>query len=288
MDEQAWDQLIGRIANGVCTPFLGAGASWPVLPLGGDIAARWAASCDYPLEDAHDLARVAQYLAIDHDAMYPKERIQAELAELGPPDFTAPTDPHALLADLPLPLYITTNYDDFMIKALRDRGRDPVQEICKWNGAYNVKQHAAFLGDDPTHRPTVANPVVFHLHGRFGIPESMVLTEDDYLDFLIALSERRDELMPHQILGALSSTSLIFVGYSLADWDFRVLHRGLVVRGEPSLRRLSVTVQLKRTDAMASYLDKYFRRMEVSVYWGDASSFAKDLRAHWERHQQRG
>ena len=28
-------------------------------------------------------------------------------------------------------------------------------------------------------------PVVFHLYGRAGIPESLVLTEDDYLEFLI-------------------------------------------------------------------------------------------------------
>jgi hypothetical protein len=230
---------------------------------------------------------VAQYLAIDHDAMHPKERIETELRDLGPPDFTVATEPHALLADLPLPLYLTTNYDDFMTRALRDRRRDPVQEICKWNSAYNVKRHPAPLGDDPARLPTPANPVVFHLHGRFGVPESMVLTEDDYLDFLIALAERPEELLPHQILGALSSTSLIFVGYSLSDWDVRVLHRGLVVRGEPSLRRLSITVQLNKTPAVERYLDKYFRRMEVSVYWGDAASFVQELRDRWDGHQQR-
>ena len=34
------------------------------------------------------------------------------------PDFRAPSEPHAVLADLPLPIYMTTNYDDFMVKAL--------------------------------------------------------------------------------------------------------------------------------------------------------------------------
>ena len=32
---------------------------------------------------------------------------------------------HHLLADLPLPLYLTTNFDSFMIEALQHKGRSP-------------------------------------------------------------------------------------------------------------------------------------------------------------------
>ena len=39
------------------------------------------------------------------------------------------------------------------------------------------------------------NPVVFHLHGHLGLAESLVLTEDDYLDFLVSIS-RNDDLIP--------------------------------------------------------------------------------------------
>ena len=42
-----------------------------------------------------------------------------------------------------------------------------------------------------------------------------MLTEDDYLDFLVAVS-RDEELLPHQIQRALAGTSLLFVGYRLA------------------------------------------------------------------------
>jgi hypothetical protein len=217
VDDTQWTTLMERIERGKCTPFVGAGACVPTLPLGKDVAARWTGENAYPLGDAHDLARVAQYLAVRRDAMYPKERIQDELSGLGPPDFNDPAEPHAVLADLPLALYITTNYDDFMTRALRDRGRAPRQEICKWNGSYPVQEEPAPLGDDRTHQPTRANPIVFHLHGRFGLLESLVLTEDDYLDFLVAISERRDSLLPHQIRAALSSTSLMFIGYALAD-----------------------------------------------------------------------
>lgn len=107
-----------------------------------------------------------------------------------------------------------------------------------------------------------------------------MLTEDDYLDFLVAVS--RDEmLLPHQIQRALAGASLLFVGYRLADWDFRVLHRGLVMAGEQSLRRLSVTVQLPATEAAREYLDKYFGSMKVRVYWGTAAEFVEELSRRW-------
>ena len=46
------------------------------------------------------------------------------------PDFRAPDEVYALLADLRLPIYVTTNYDDFMYEALKDRGRSPQRAIC--------------------------------------------------------------------------------------------------------------------------------------------------------------
>jgi hypothetical protein len=73
----------------------------------------------------------------------------------------------------------------------------------------------------------------------------------------------------------------LFVGYRLSDWDFRVIHRGLVMAGEQSLRRLSVTVQLPRTSPAQQYLDRYFGAMKVRVYWGSASDFMSELRERW-------
>ena len=52
---------------------------------------------------------------------------------MGPPDFSAPDEPHGALADLGLPVYITTNYDGLMTGALKDREKDPQRELCAWN-----------------------------------------------------------------------------------------------------------------------------------------------------------
>ena len=279
LTEGDWGLLIGRIRLGKCTPFLGAGACVPTLPLGGEIARRWASTHGYPLGDEADLARVAQYLAVTSDGMAPKERLREEFGLLGQPDFDLPDEPHATLAKLGLPLYLTTNYDDFMSEALRREGRDVRRDFARWNNAPQVKNAPSVLRAKVV--PTSANPVVFHLHGHFDVPESLVLTEDDYFTFLIATSGDR-KLLPHQVSGAVSGTTLMFVGYRLADWDFRVIYRGLVEMSAPGLERLNVTVQLPPDDRARDYMESYFQRMNVRVFWGSAGQFMAELRRRWE------
>jgi hypothetical protein len=279
MTDEDWDLLLGRIETGSCTPFLGAGACSGTLPLGSDVARRWAGTYAYPLEDAHDLPRVAQFLAVRmDDAMFPKELMRNELQGLDPPDFRREDEPHGTLAKLPLPVFMTTNYDDFMIRALELEQKNPRREICRWNRSPALKDERVVLTSSFV--PTPAAPVVFHLHGHLSIPESIVLTEDDYLDFLVAVSSQ-PKLLPHQIKKALAGASLLFIGYRLTDWDFRVIHRGLVMAGEASLRRLSVTVQLRPGDPERDYLEKYFGAMNVRVYWGNANDFVAELRSRW-------
>lgn len=284
MREEDWKLLLSRVSRGDCTPFLGAGACAGTLPLGGELAERWATEHRYPLDDVNDLARVSQFLGVrSSDSLYPKELISSELEHLRPPDFARQDEPHAVLAQLPLRVYMTTNYDDYMFAALRRFGKNPIREICRWNTAlasYPTVLDASFV-------PTPTNPVVYHLHGHLSNPESIVLTEDDYLDFLIAIS-RDENLLPHQIRRALAGASLLFVGYGLADWDFRVLHRGLVMAGEKSLRRLSVTVQLDREDPAREYLDMYFSQMNVRVFWGTADTFMAELGRRWREFSLHG
>ena len=148
--------------------------------------------------------------------MYPKELICADLGRIAPPDFDAPNEPHGVLADLPIPVYMTTNYDHFMTAALRARAKSPRREICRWNTSPAVRGEARVLDAGSGYVPSAAAPVVYHLHGHFEVPESIVLTEDDYLDFLVAVS-RDEALLPHEIQRALAGTSLLFVDYRLSD-----------------------------------------------------------------------
>lgn len=288
-DDADWILLLRRIKDGKCTPFLGAGTSSGVLPLGSDIALQWAQQYGYPLEDCADLPRVAQYLAIQFDPMFPKEEIIRQFFRDPPvPDFTTPHEPHNVLAELPLPVYITTNYDDFMTKALTHHHKNPRRELCRWNSI--IREDPSVSDMEPTYEPTPANPVVFHLHGHSGRPDSLVLTEDDYLDFLVNISSNQN-LLAHQIQRAITGSSLLFVGYSLADITFKVIFRGLVSATEASLRRISITVQLphaptdpsETTRTMPQNLrEAYFEKANIRVFWGTAEEFCGELRRRWE------
>ena len=281
-----WDLLIRAIKDQRCTPFIGAGACNGVLPLGADIARQWARDNEYPLEDSYNLIKVGQFLAVDSYPMFPKDEIVRLFKELNAsPDFTDSNEPHRVLAELPLPIYITTNYDDFMMKALaRTKMRDPKREICRWNML--VRNEPSRFDDG--YEPTAANPVVFHLHGNTELAASIVLTEDDYFDFLVNVSSD-PLLIPRRIQKALTETSVLFIGYGLADWNFRVLMQGLYRYMEKGLGRRHIAVMLSpnipNSEAQQvkaqKYLSNYYDNLDVQVYWGTARDFCTELAQRW-------
>ena len=46
-----WEELLYAICDQKCTPFIGAGACVPWIPVGSEIAQRWAERYNYPLND---------------------------------------------------------------------------------------------------------------------------------------------------------------------------------------------------------------------------------------------
>lgn len=52
----------------------------------------------------------------------------------------------------------------------------------------------------------------------------------------------------------------------------------------PGLERLNVTVQLPQDDRARDYMESYFKRLNVRVFWGSASQFMAELERRWEAH----
>jgi len=285
LSDVEWHILLRRIKAGKCTPFLGAGACFGVLPLGAEIAQEWAEEYGYPLKDSEDLVRVAQFLAVQQDWMFPKYEILERFENAPAPDFAEPDEPHRVLAELPLPIYMTTNYDDFMVEALKSWAKDPKRELCYWNEYLKDlrKDQPSIFDSEPGFDPTPENPVVFHLHGHNEVPESLVLTEDDYLEFLANLSSDQT-LLPPRIQMALATTTILFVGYRLADWNFRVLfQRRQRMRYRRSILVLPPPEGQLSGEKVLAYLDRYYADMDIVVYWGTAREFAAELRQRWEQ-----
>jgi len=287
-----WTYLLDSIQKKSCTPFIGAGASSQWLPLASEIACKWAKEYGYPLEDSYDLSRVSQFLAVSmRNELSPKFIIREELKEKKPPNFALPefiNTPYALLASLNLPIYITTNYDYFMEKALKDFGKEPISEFCRWNNFAKAAGIPSVFDNPDTYIPTEARPLVYHLHGDLETPQSMVLTESDYIDFIVSANSRSG-VLPKLISQALAATSLLFIGYSLVDMNFRIIFRGIMnfLGSQFQLPNVAVMrtphgVTDDKQSLAQEYLKEYSKNMfKVDVYWGDALLFSDDLRKRW-------
>lgn len=309
-----WSGLLRNIEEGACIPIIGPRVHGNWLPTPNEVARRWAEEHEYPFSDKDDLARVAQYLASSQGEDFPRREWQAALmAALSarlPEDLRPrgklkslttlvesvgwqnlaggdPNEIHRVLASLNLPLYLTTNCDNFMAQALAAQGKQPVRELCRWHMA--MDDLPSRFEEASEYHPTPEAPMVYHLFGADHELGSLVLAEDHYLDFLVRISAERDRI-PDYIRGALASSALMFVGFSLADWEFRVIMRGLVATINQKLRIKHVAAQVEQVEetqaeAVREFLEDYFKDADINVYWGSVAQFIAELREPWAARQ---
>src|SRR5262249_27802138 len=106
-------------------------------------------------------------------------------------------------------------------------------------------------------------PLIFKIHGSVRHDteawDSFVITEDDYVDFLARMVE--STAIPPTFYAYFRGKNFLFLGYSLSDWNLRVilrhLSRPLGSRGGRAKELLrSWAIQLDATE-----LDKLLWRM---------------------------
>jgi hypothetical protein len=222
---------------------------------------------------------VSEFLAVKYGRDFPKETVLKKwFSDLKYPDLGADNEPHSVLADLPLPLYITTNYDDLMVRALRLRHKEPRREIAPWSPACRDWQRQQFeqLHLDPAHF-TPEKPVVFHMHGCDELPESLILSDSDYIDFLAYFSNRLDELFPDYIRKALAHSVMLIIGYSLQDFNFRLVLRSFVENSH-DMTHFTIQYPPPKDDEKRGYIEDYFcESLNLKVVWAKAQDFAAEL-----------
>jgi hypothetical protein len=309
---EKWPALSGNIRKGSCTPILGPGLLESLIGSPSEIARRWAETYQFPLapQDREDLPHVAQYLSVNQNPRFPREELAeylrkellrrnegaaAGLQDLGLADLlpkiaaawrqSHPADPHAVLAKFDFPFYITTNPDSFLESALIAAGKEPRVEICRWNS--DLEQLPSIYDKEPDYRPDKEHPLVYHLFGRIEEPSSLVLTEDDYFDFLIGVTGNKD-LIPSALRRRLADSALLFLGFRMDDWNFRVLFRS-VMNQQGSRRRdgySHVAAQIDpeegrilEPERARRYLESYFQGAAISIFWGNVDDFVGELLA---------
>ena len=262
---------------------------------------------DFPMEphQRFDMAKVSQFLVVRHSRELARRAVaeqlesgirerQGELAEGGKIYSAAvekclgqEDDPMRILAELPARVFITASHDPLLLLALRQAGREPKPLYSKWRKTRdNHPKEPPYDG-----RATSERPVVLHAFGvdKKDDRDSLVLTEDDFLDYLIAAADYK--LIPTAVRGQLVKSSLLFLGFPLHDLAFRVLFRLIMsLDGSSQLAdHAHVGVQvdpeehsLADVKRAREYLADYFQTgagaPRIDIYWGTAADFLKELR----------
>jgi hypothetical protein len=312
-DFEKWQSLVAFIQEKTCTPILGPGLIEAVLGPRSELAIRWAEEHGFPMERHYrdSLPQVAQYILTKQSPAYLpiayrgslREGIMRRYRDLVPAELmesktwsstqvhqalvevaehyaaTTPDNPFKILADLRLPVYITTWTLDFMTQALIDAGAEPVVRICPWNES--VPEEKALYEDEPT----PDKPLVYHLFGHISIPNSLVFSEDKFFDYLIGVTRNQD-MIPSAVRLKLTYTSLLFLGFQMQDWEFRVFFRFLMSRqGQSMLNQFThVAAQIEPEEdriidvaRARRYLEEYYESGKIEIYWGNSEQFLKEL-----------
>lgn len=318
--DETWQELSDQLATGNLLPVLGPGLADEILGSRHDIARRWVKRWQMPLSphSQGDLAQVAQYLLIrgtdggiraqliKHlDTEIEKKRAKADddwarhgrdspwrdLEYAGNAPQLAicevgrrlrekdELDPYAVAARLPIDVYVTTGWTDLLQNALTEAGRPPVTMSFAWDRRTDPEALNDYV------EPTVEHPLVYHLFGRFEQRFSLVLTEDDYFAWYSAWLQRRRKEVPDVVYGAFTERALMFLGFELDDWDFRVIFHGIKsFDGSEARRRnqhagvqISPENQLMDAEAAQEYLGYRFGADQVNIYWGKTRHFLEEL-----------
>lgn len=112
---------------------------------------------------------------------------------------------HLALAEVPSPVIFTTNYDQLMERALESVQGVPPDIIIE-------DSHVALI--DEARRTTLVK-----LHGCLSLPETIVLARDDYEGY----ADNHHAMIAY-LQSLLATRTFLFVGFSLLDPNFRVIH----------------------------------------------------------------
>lgn len=399
-----WETVVRQTKRGKLLPIVSARVTHRYVFDHPEFIQAWSDHMDYPLGRSLSITRLAQYLSVTEGYYTYKQgfldftkrhlyrsvtaegaddeklaAIKEQIYDLSLSELIAQIKPAVLedhvnhplrgLAELPIPVYITTCYFDLLEKALERAGKTPQPETYRWNkeawatnrrttkilyGEMNDRLDledlqticdiyldsveyddlagdsmpakvvalikymenrkklpelinairearpdfelppdlVSLVGDEPDNKPSTEEPLVYHLFGLEQEPQSLVLSEDDYLQFLIdwAQDSPQREFISLDLRMALEESSLILLGYDLQDWDFRVLFHSLITGKRPEKRPMSVAIQLspevnKDDRAKAQhFIERYLdtKGNNFRIYWGSIESFLEELSTHWE------
>ncbi|MDP9098946.1 MAG: SIR2 family protein [Verrucomicrobiota bacterium] len=278
------DAIAEAVGKGQCILFLGAGVhygppagadqkyldAYPEArrpPLGRALSVMLAEESEYrkrfPGWDTGDLKRVSWHYedTLSRNRLVKRIKEEVHANKIASPVVRA-------LAALDFPLVMTTNYDQLFEQSLRAAGKEP--QLCVYSPT------AKNPTEDPTDDPTPANPFVCKLHGDIDVPDSAVLTDEDYIQFVLRMSDKAPfHPVPETFLYRFKRWPTLFVGYSLIDYNLRLLFKAMRVNLDPALFPETYSIDPKPDQLIVRYWSD--QRRYVRFVMEDVWSFVPAL-----------
>ncbi|MEU7556157.1 SIR2 family protein [Streptomyces sp. NPDC044571] len=292
--------IAGELVAGRAVPFLGAAASYAGVPEdeprrlpGGQMLAQRLIDVfeGYPGEVSDPLTQVAQYyeecVASHGDICRCFRRVFYEEQQGLPPAPTA-----ELVAAIEPPaerpfVVITTNYDCQLEKALELAGRRytvVIQDTMPWTTHTLLVRKSggagfrAMQGKDLVLDDYAGTTLIYKLHGGFceGLGDdvdTVVVTEGDYIRFVASLTYNT---VPPSAIAThiLDKRRILFLGYSMADWNMRVI---LYQLGQRQPRPYDVPRSWGVRRSVSVVEQRFWDKRDVELFDMDLAEFVVNL-----------
>ena len=239
--EPPYGIILDELRSGNAIPFLGSAASRvgcragdpAFLPSGAQLADMLAQDANFPSSDEHDrsdLAKVSSYYVDGSNRGALRRRLRRVFVE----GQYQCNDLHRFLAAIANNLLVvTTNYDTLLEQAFLEIGKPydlvvyPADNQEYANGVlwwpHGDKEPRKLKPNQLDVEDVGKSNLIYKIHGSVDTKsdrwDSFVITEEDYVKFL----SRMNNAVPAAFREYFSSRAFLFLGYSLRDWNMRVL-----------------------------------------------------------------
>ncbi len=284
LDAIKWETLIFSIQQKKCILMLGPDVSTEEMkgmsrPLTEILANKLAKKIEPGIKkriNIDDLAEVSQFYYMKEG----RHALEAQVSSFYGTRLSLTNDFHMNLAYLPFYFTVTTTPDNMFFQALQEKGKIPHNEFYNFKGK---KPGNVVMG-------TTDKPLVFDLYGKVDDPTSLLLTEDDLLDFLVALISKNPPL-PDNILSELGDESkcFLFLGFGFRHWYLRILLHVLKIRSKGAYSfALEQFMPINTTELERTIFFFQKSDFKIHIFKDDLGHFARQLREKYEKWTKKG